>query len=167
MLWIASASIAAETSAATTELLWPNGAPGAFGDQDTDKPSLIIYPAPEETATGVAIVVCPGGGYGGLAINHEGHDVARWLNSEGISAFILKYRVAPYRHPVPLQDAQRAIRTVRSRAAEWKIDPNRIGILGFSAGGHLTSSAATHFDYGNPNAEDPIDRVSCRPDFAV
>ncbi len=148
-------------------LLWEDGAPGAMGDTDKDIPAIILYPADQNTANGAAVVVCPGGGYGGLAMNHEGHDVARWLNSHGISAFILRYRVSPYRHPIPLGDAQRAIRTVRSRADEWGVDPSRIGILGFSAGGHLTSSAATHFDHGDPNASDPIEHASCRPDFAV
>ncbi len=149
-------------------LLWPNGAPGAKGQGDADKPSLTIYPAPADKATGMAIVVCPGGGYAHLAMGHEGQDVARWLNSIGVSAFILKYRHAPqYQHPAPLQDAQRALRTVRARAAEWKINPKRIGIWGFSAGGHLASTAGTHFDDGNAKSADPIERVSCRPDFLI
>ena len=148
--------------------LWAEGAPGAVGKEDRDRPTLTIYePAPEK-ATGTAIVVCPGGGYGGLAMGHEGHDVARWLSSIGITATILKYRHAPrYHFPAPLQDAQRAIRTVRARAEEWKIAPDRIGILGFSAGGHLASSAGTHFELGKPDAKDPVERVSSRPDFMV
>lgn len=151
------------------ELLWPNGAPGAKGSGDGDKPSLTIYLPPEDKATGAAVVICPGGGYGNLAMDHEGHQVARWLNSNGIAGFILKYRHrgTGYGHPAPLQDAQRAIRMVRSRAKEWNVLPSRIGILGFSAGGHLASTAGTHFDKGNPEAADPIDRVSCRPDFMV
>jgi acetyl esterase/lipase len=114
------------------------------------------------------VVVCPGGGYGGLA-EHEGHPIAKWLNSLGVTAIVLKYRLgsAGYRHPVMLNDASRAIRTVRSHAGEWKIDPKRIGILGFSAGGHLASTAATHFDEGKPEASDTVERVSSRPDFAV
>jgi acetyl esterase/lipase len=149
-------------------LLWPGGAPGAIGDDEKDKPSITVYLPPAETANGLAVVVCPGGGYGALALDHEGKQIADWLNSNGITAFVLRYRIAPrYHHPAPLEDAQRAIRTVRAHAAEWKIDSNRIGILGFSAGGHLTSSAGTHFDKGNPDAQDPIDRVSCRPDFMV
>lgn len=149
-------------------LLWPNGAPGAKGQGGADKPSLTTYLAPADKATGMAIVVCPGGGYGGLAMGHEGHDVARWLNSIGVSAFVLKYRHAPqYHHPAPLQDAQRALRTVRARAAEWKINPQRIGIWGFSAGGHLASTAGTHFDAGKTDAADPIERVGCRPDFLI
>ncbi len=149
-------------------LLWPEGAPGAVGTEDKDKPLLIPYPADPKNNTGAAIVVCPGGGYGHLAMDHEGHQVAKWLNSFGVSAFILKYRIAPrYHYPAPILDAQRALRTVRSRAQEWKIDASRIGILGFSAGGHLASSAGTHFDMGKKDAKDPIDRVSCRPDFMV
>ena len=152
-------------------LLWPQGAPGAKGMADGDKPSLTIYAAAKDKANGAAVVICPGGGYGHLAMGHEGHEVARWLNAHGISAFILMYRHrrsgAGYGHPAPMNDAQRAIRTVRSRAAQWGVDPKRIGILGFSAGGHLASTAATRFDKGKSDATDPIDRVSCRPDFAV
>jgi acetyl esterase/lipase len=113
-------------------------------------------------------VVCPGGGYGALADDHEGRQVARWLNSLGVAAFVLKYRIAPrYHHPAPLRDAQHAIRTVRANAQDWHIDPQRVGIWGFSAGGHLASTAGTHFDDGKPDAEDPIERVSCRPDFLI
>lgn len=150
------------------KLLWPHGAPGAKGQADADKPAVFVYPAPAEKAIGAAVVVCPGGGYGHLAIDHEGHQVARWLNDHGISAFVLKYRIAPrYHHPAPLQDAQRAIRTVRALAPSMHIDPKRIGIWGFSAGGHLASTAGTHFDAGKPDAEDPIERQSCRPDFLI
>jgi acetyl esterase/lipase len=150
------------------ELLWPEGAPGAVGDGEADKPWIWVYPAAAEQANGTAVVVCPGGGYGFLAVDHEGHQVAEWLNSLGVSAFVLKYRIAPrYRHPAPLDDAQRALRLVRSRAHECRVDPNRIGILGFSAGGHVASTAGTHFDSGESAAADPIDRVSCRPDFMV
>jgi acetyl esterase/lipase len=149
------------------EQLWPKGAPGAMGEADADKPTLTVYLPPEDRATGTAVVVCPGGGYGGLALDHEGKQPAEWLNHLGVAAFILKYRVAPYRHPAPLQDAQRALRTVRARAREWHIDPQRIGIWGFSAGGHLASTAGTHFDDGKPNADDPVERVGCRPDFLI
>lgn len=150
-------------------LLWPNGAPGALGTAEQDKPSLTYYAAPKEKATGAAVVVCPGGGYGMLAMDHEGKQIAEWFNERGVSAFILKYRLGRngYRHPVMLNDAQRAIRTVRSRAAEWKIDPERIGIIGFSAGGHLASTAGTHFDPGQPEHSDPIERVSSRPTFLI
>src|SRR5262249_47826211 len=141
--------------------------PGALGQTEKDKPSATVYLPPKEKATGCAVVVCPGGGYGGLAVDHEGRQVAEWLNGQGVTAFVLRYRLKPYRHPVPLQDAQRAIRTVRAQAKEWQVDPQRIGIWGFSAGGHLASTAGTHFDEGKPDASDAIDRVSCRPDFLI
>jgi acetyl esterase/lipase len=149
-------------------LLWPEGAPDALGTEPVDRPKITVYLAPAGTATGAAVVVCPGGGYGVVAADHEGKQVAEWLNSLGVSAFVLQYRLGPrYHHPAPLQDAQRAIRMVRSRANGWGVDPARIGILGFSAGGHLASSAATHFDDGEAEAADAIDRASSRPDFAV
>lgn len=148
-------------------VLWPQGAPGAVGKEDSDIPTLTPYLVPREKATGAAIVVCPGGGYQGLA-PHEGKPFADWLNTLGVSAFVLKYRLAPrYSQPAPMLDAARAIRTVRARAGEWGIDPARIGIMGFSAGGHLTSTAATHFDSGKKDAADPIERVSSRPDLAI
>ena len=147
--------------------LWPDGAPGALGDLAEDVPTLTAYLPEPEAAAATAIVVCPGGGYQGHA-DHEGEPIARWLNSVGITAFVLKYRLGPkYHHPCQLEDAARAIRTVRARAAEWGVDPDRIGILGFSAGGHLASTAGTHFDAGDPDATDPIDRVSSRPDLMV
>jgi acetyl esterase/lipase len=148
--------------------LWPNGAPGAIGKAAEDKPALTLYLPAEGTANGSAVVICPGGGYGHLADGHEGREVAAWLNSHGVTAFVLKYRLAPrYRHPAPLQDAQRAIRTVRARASEWKVDPQRIAILGFSAGGHLASTVGTHFDQGDVKATDLIDQISCRPDLMI
>jgi acetyl esterase/lipase len=152
-----------------TKLLWPAGAPGAKGHTDNDKPTLTISLPAADKATGAAVVVCPGGGYGGLAISYEGIDIGAWLNSHGIAAFVLKYRHkgSGYGHPAPLDDAQRAIRTVRSGAAEFKVDPDRIGILGFSAGGHLASTAGTHFDKGKVESTDPVERVSCRPDFLI
>lgn len=154
--------------AAPVELLWPKGAPDATGTDPEDKPSLTIFLPEEGKANGAAIVICPGGGYGHLAVDHEGKQIAAWLNSLGVTAFMLKYRLAPrYRHPAPIHDAQRAIRMVRSRAAEWKVDPQRIGIIGFSAGGHLASTAGTHFDMGIADATDPIDKVSCRPDLMI
>jgi len=152
-----------------TELLWPQGAPDAKGTDAKDKPNLIIYLPTKEKAFGSAVVICPGGGYGGLAMDHEGHQIARWLNDHGIAAFICDYRHKGkgYGHPAPLQDAQRALRTVRARGAEFGVQPNKIGILGFSAGGHLASSAATHFDSGNAKSTDAVEKVSCRPDFAI
>jgi acetyl esterase/lipase len=113
-------------------------------------------------------VIAPGGSYGFLASNHEGRQVANWFNPLGVTAFLLKYRLGPrYHHPIELGDAQRAIRMVRARAAEFNVRPDQIGMMGFSAGGHLASTVATHFDNGNPSASDPIDRVGCRPDFVV
>jgi len=159
-------ALAAEvTEKLPTVLLWPDGAPGAKGDKAEDKPRLTPYLVPGDGPC-ACVVVCPGGGYAGRAA-HEGEPVARWLNTVGVSAAVLDYRVRPYRHPIPLGDAQRAIRTVRHRAKEWRIDPRRVGILGFSAGGHLAGSAATIFDDGQPDAADPIDRQSCRPDAAI
>jgi acetyl esterase/lipase len=150
------------------ELLWPKGAPGAVGTEDADRPTLTVYLPPPERANGTAVIVCPGGGYGHLAVGHEGKEPAEWLNRLGVAAFVLQYRLAPrYRHPAPLQDAQRAVRTVRARAREWHVDPNRIGIWGFSAGGHLASTAGTHFDAGRADDPDPIQRVSSRPDFLI
>jgi acetyl esterase/lipase len=149
-------------------LLWSDGAPGAVGAEAVDKPKITVYLAPADRATGAAVVVCPGGGYRVVAADHEGRQIAEWLSSLGVSAFVLQYRLGErYRHPAPLQDAQRAIRLVRSRAKEWGVDPKRVGILGFSAGGHLASSTATHFDDGKPDAADPVERESSRPDFAV
>ena len=148
-------------------ILWPDGAPGAVGKDAVDIPTLTPFLPLKEKATGAAIIVCPGGGYSHLA-DHEGGPVAQWLNSIGITAFVLKYRLGPrYHHPAPLQDAARAIRLVRARAAEWKINPERIGILGFSAGGHVASTLATHFDSGKPDANDPIERASSRPSLAI
>jgi len=165
---LAAIALGAEAAEPKAELLWPDGAPGAVGTEDADKPSLTLWLPPADKANGAAVVICPGGGYGGLAVGHEGKDVAAWLNSFGVAGFMLKYRHAPkYKHPSPLLDAQRALRTVRARAKEFGVDPARIGILGFSAGGHLTSTAGTYFDDGNAEAKDPIDRVSCRPDFMV
>jgi len=148
--------------------LWPNGAPGALGKEEKDIPTITPYLPDPATATGAAIVVCPGGGYGGLA-QHEGNDYALWLNGNGIVAFVLKYRLGPggYRHPVMLNDAARAVRLVRAKAAEWKVDPKRVGIMGSSAGGHLASTLLTHFDAGKPAAEDLVERQSSRPDAGI
>jgi acetyl esterase/lipase len=148
--------------------LWSGAAPGALGAEDSDTPTLTVFLPRTMGASTPAVVVCPGGGYQNLASNHEGRQVANFLNSLGVAAFVLKYRLGPrYHHPIELGDAQRAIRTLRSRGAEWRLDPARIGILGFSAGGHLAMTASTWFDAGNAQAADAIDRVSSRPDFAV
>jgi len=148
-------------------LLYPDGAPGAMGSGDKDKPSIRVYAPEAGKQTGTAIVVCPGGGYSGLAIDHEGQQVGEFLKSHGITAFVLKYRLSPYRHPVPLNDVSRAIRHVRAHAKDWNIAPNRIGVMGFSAGGHLASTVSTHFDAGTPESKDLVERQSSRPDFAV
>jgi len=170
VLVLLSSALAAQTPPRMpkADLLWPNGAPGAQGNEDIDQPSIAPYVMPAGRGTGSAVVVCPGGGYRNLAMDHEGDQIAKWLNSLGVSAFVLKYRLGPkYHHPVELGDAQRAIRTVRAKAAEYRVATDRIGIMGFSAGGHLASTAGTHFDAGDASAADPIDRVSSRPDFLV
>ena len=148
--------------------LWPDGAPGALGTADKDIPSLMPFLADPAIATGAAMVILPGGGYGGLA-GHEGKSYADWLVTNGVSCFVVKYRLGSqgYRHPRMLEDAARAVRLVRSKAAEWKIDPKRVGIMGSSAGGHLASTLLTHFDAGKPDATDPIERQSSRPDAGV
>src|SRR5205807_9844240 len=158
----------AQAQATSSFQLWSGDAPGALGKEDKDIPTLTAY-LPEPTkATGAAFVICPGGGYGGLA-NHEGEHYARFLNEHGIAGFVLKYRLGSggYRHPVMLQDAARALRTVRGRAAEWKLDSKRIGIMGSSAGGHLASTLLTHFDTGKPDDADLIERQSSRPDAGI
>ena len=148
--------------------LWPGAAPGALGTNDRDIPTLTAFFPDPAKATGAAMVVCPGGGYEHLA-PHEGATYAIWLTNQGIAAFVLKYRLgsAGYRHPVELEDATRAVRLVRANAAEWKLDPKRVGIIGSSAGGHLASTLMTHFDLGKPGDTDPVERESCRPDFGV
>jgi acetyl esterase/lipase len=170
LFFVVSPTLAQEESAAPKEeLLWPDGAPGALGNEEKDKPTLTYYLPSPDKANGAAIVVCPGGGYGMLAMDHEGKQVCEWLNSIGVAGIILKYRLPRngYLHPVPLHDAQQAIRTVRSRADQLNIKPDKIGIMGFSAGGHLASTAGTHFDIGFPNSTDPMLRISSRPDFMV
>lgn len=158
-----------DTKKPETLLLWPDGAPGALGDAAKDKPKLIIYHAAKAKTPRASIVICPGGGYGGLAMGHEGHQIAKWLNTLGMTGVILDYRHRGkgYGHPTPLGDAQRAVRIARFHAGDWNLDPNKIGILGFSAGGHLASSASVHFDKGHPDSKDPVDKQSCRPDFSV
>jgi acetyl esterase/lipase len=148
--------------------LWPEGAPGALGKEDKDVPTITVYAPPAEKATGAAMVICPGGGYGGLA-QHEGKDYALWLNEHGVAGFVLKYRLGSggYRHPVMLNDVSRAVRMVRAKAGDYKIDPHRIGLMGSSAGGHLASTLLTHFDNGKADATDPIDRESSRPDLGI
>ncbi len=148
--------------------LWPDGAPGALGKEAKDIPTLTPFFPPPAKASGAALIICPGGAYAGLA-PHEGVHYALWLNEQGIAGFVLKYRLATggYKHPAMMQDVLRAIRYLRANAAKWRLDPNRIGVMGSSAGGHLASTALTHFDAGDPDSADPIDRVSSRPDLGV
>ena len=148
--------------------LWQDGAPGALGSAAEDIPTLTIYMPPNTAGPMTAVIVAPGGSYRALSMNKEGRAPANYLNTLGIAAFVLKYRLGPkYHHPIELGDMQRAIRTLRARAGEWHLDPARIGVMGFSAGGHLAATASTHFDRGNPSASDPIERAGSRPDFAI
>src|SRR5262245_54147427 len=151
-----------------TLLLWPDGAPGVKGTEPADKPRLTVHLPEKGKANGAAVIVCPGGGYRVLAMVKEGHQVAEFFNSFGVTAFVLEYRLSPrYTYPAPLLDAQRAIRLVRSKAKEFGIDPHRLGIMGFSAGGHLTSMCGVAFDDGKPTEADSVEQQSCRPDFLV
>jgi len=160
--------VAGSLNAQTPIPLWPDGAPNAAGKEPIDIPTITPYLAPKETATGSAVIVLPGGGYSHLSEVKEGSDVAKWLNSLGITAFVVKYRLGmKYHAPNQLLDVARAMRTVRSRAKEWSVDPNRIAILGFSAGGHLASTIGTKFDAGKPDSMDEIERVSSRPDLMI
>lgn len=151
-------------------LLWTDGAPGALGDASIDRPRLLLFPAAESIKHGThtGLLVLPGGGYKSLSVDQEGLPSVKWLNGLGISAFILNYRVGPrYHYPIELCDASRAMRWIRSHASDYGLDPHRIGVWGFSAGGHLASTLSTHFDDGNSAAADPIDRASSRPDFMI
>ena len=157
----------------TTELLWPDGPPGAGGEKDGDLPKLIMTRVVAELPT-AAVVILPGGGYHGHAIGHEGYQFAEWFTEMGIQSAICTYRLRGkgnegkgYGHPRPMQDAQRAIQTLRAKSKELNIDPKRIGVIGFSAGGHLCSTVSTHFLAGEPSAKDPVARVSSRPDFSI
>jgi acetyl esterase/lipase len=159
--------IVKESGVAKT-LLWEKGAPLAQGNGPGDQPGIHVFPPKAGTANGTGCVICPGGGYGFLAMDHEGWQVAKWLNERGVTAFVLQYRLAPrYHHPCPLLDVQRAVRLVRHRAREYGVNPERVGVWGFSAGGHLTSTIGVKHDTGKADAEDPIDRQSCRPSFLV
>ena len=151
----------------TVHRLWEGDAPGAIGSGQGDIPTLTEVSEAKAGDSRPGFVVCPGGGYGGLA-DHEGKPVADWLESIGIKSFVLKYRLGPkYHHPVELGDVNRAIRFVRANSAKLGVDPGRIGVIGFSAGGHLTSTAVTYFDDGKPNATDAIDKASSRPDVGI
>lgn len=160
-------------------LLWPPGheangkAVSLAGDQEhivvRQSPSIVAMFPPDDRSSGAAVIVCPGGGYSILAFEKEGLEIGRWLNERGIAAFCLKYRCGgpPNGHPAPLDDARRAMRLVRSRTAEWRLDPDKVGIMGFSAGGHLAACTSTLGDEGNPEADDPIERYKSRPDFSL
>lgn len=158
--------------------LWPEGVPGLRADATPEKlenarasnvhhPSLTVYPAPADKATGAAVIICPGGGYVRLSMENEGSRVAEWLNSIGVTAFVLKYRMVEYGHPAPLRDALRAVRLVRSRSGEFGVETDRIGLIGFSAGGHLAASAGTLFDSPDGRTGAALDTVSARPDFLM
>ena len=148
--------------------LWPGDAPGALGKDVHDIPTLTVYLPDPNTATGAAMVICPGGGYAVLS-HPEGKGYAQWLGQMGITCFVLRYRLGTdgYRHPCMLQDAARSVRLIRARATQWSIDPHRVGIIGSSAGGHMVATLVTHFDGGDPKATDPIERQSCRPDTGI
>lgn len=169
-LLLLSMALTANAARPTKEFpLWPKGAPGAKGAESHDIPTLTpLFPG-KRGATGASMIICPGGGYGGLMMGYEGEHFAQWLNAHGIAGFVLKYRLGSkgYRHPIMKNDALRAIRYVRSHAKEWKLDPNKIGILGASAGGHLAATATVHFDLGDTSSGDPIDLSSSRPDVGV
>ena len=162
----ASAETAVKPEPTSRVALWPGKAPIGGGSFEDSNAELQVFLPPREKANGAAIVLCPGGGYIRHVTDREGYPIATWLNEHGIATVILEYRLPKQRHQVPLLDAQRAIRLTRANATAWNVDPKRIGILGFSAGGHVASTAATHFDRGNASATDPVERESCRPDFA-
>jgi acetyl esterase/lipase len=150
--------------------LWPDGAPGAMGSDDKDKPELTVFKA--ANPNGAAVVICPGGGYVNLSMDKEGYQFAEWFNQRGVTAFVLKYRLGSrtekaYRYPAQFDDATRAMRLVRSKAAEFGINPSKTGIMGFSAGGHLASTVGTHFDSGDPSSVDPVEHYPSRPDFMI
>jgi acetyl esterase/lipase len=148
--------------------LWPDGAPGALGHSTNDIPTLTPYLPDPTNATGAAMVICPGGGYAHLA-PHEGNDYALWLNQHGVTCFVLKYRLGSsgYHYPAEFQDVARAVRWVRAHADDYKINPKRVGIMGSSAGGHLAATLLTHFDSGDTNSADAIERQSSRPDIGI
>ncbi len=166
-LLLIAATLAAEPKSFDVPL-WENGAPGANGKEPKDIPMAMVRLPQSDAPTG-ALIICPGGGYGGLAMGHEGKEMAEWANEMGLAAIICDYRHRGkgYGHPAPLQDAQRAVRMVRSKAAEWNIDATRVGILGFSAGGHLVSTVLTRFDAGDAQNADAVERYSSRPDYGI
>ena len=171
-VFLALALVCASVWAQTPEKLrlWEGDAPHALGSAPADVPQITVY-LPPERADGratPAILICPGGGYRMLCDTYEGHDLAKWLVERGVAGIVLTYRLAPkYDHRAIFADAKRAMRLVRTRAPGWRIDPNRLGAIGFSAGGHLVACLATLFDDGDPAAADPVERATCRPDFVA
>lgn len=153
-------------------VLWSNGAPGALGTDSTDIPLLTVFLPEKSLANGTAVIICPGGGYRNLSMDKEGYKLAKWYNTFGVAAFVLRYRLnnlecTKYHYPAQLNDVKRAIKTVRANAQKWNIDPLKTGVMGFSAGGHLASTISTHYDLGDKNSSDKIEQYSSRPDFAV
>lgn len=164
--WLSNAAQAAAPQPQKLTL-WSNKAPVGDDKFEAADASITVHRPAAEKANGAAVVICPGGGYGGLVTGPEGHGIAQWLNRHGIAGIVLEYRLPRRRAFVPLFDAQRAIRMVRANAKQWSINPDHVGIIGFSAGGHLASTAGTHFDAGDLKAADSVDRMSCRPDFVL
>lgn len=172
LLICATLHSSAQTADSIKIYLWPEGAPLAQGTAEEDKPSITIYFPAKEKTSGAGVLICPGGGYVALALGHEGWQVAKWYNEMGVTAAILRYRLGTwdhkkYKHPAPFMDVTRAMRLFRSKAKEYGINPEKIGVMGFSAGGHLASCLSTMFDGGNPKAKDPIEKVSSKPNFSV
>lgn len=168
VIGVTSENTNAQVAGRRTILVWPNGAPGAKGDTPADKPDLTIFLPSGNMVTGTGVLVCPGGGYSHEAMDKEGYKVAEWLNTFGVAAFVLKYRHGDrYRYPAPFQDATRAMRIIRYNAKKWHLKSDQIGIMGFSAGGHLASTVGTHWDKGKSNSRDPLERESSRPDFMI
>ncbi len=178
LLFILVLAFIAATAQDKTLKVWPNGAPSNNGMtqpeekfngvwvRNVSEAEIYVY-LPEKNPSGAAVIICPGGGYTMEAMDHEGYDIASWLKEKGVAGIVLKYRL-PYGHKnIPSDDLKRAIRLVRSKAAEWGINPEKVGIAGSSAGGHLASTVGTHFDYGDKNSSDPIEQLSCRPDFML
>lgn len=163
-----TAKVTAATEPVTIEL-WPGGVPGALGKEKKDIPTITVYLPKKGTGNGIAVLICPGGGYWHLSMVHEGKDIAEWFNSFGAAGIVVNYRHKGkgYGYPAPLDDAQRAMRLIRSKASLWGIDANKIGVIGFSAGGHLASTVTTLFDKGYGKAGDEVDKFSSRPDFSV
>ncbi len=179
MMMILVAMVTGAAAQEYTLKVWPDGAPDSNGItlpeekydgvrvRNVSEAEMYVFLPARDRNSGAAVVICPGGGYSIEAMDHEGYDMAKWLAERGVAGIVLKYRL-PNGHPaIPSGDARRALRTVRVNAVKWGIDPGKIGIAGSSAGGHLASTAGTRFDQGNPNASDPVEKISCRPDFML